>query len=57
MWFLFEPRFSWFAVICNILVLTIALNFDNMWLILLNIPLSFLDGIMFNHYFMGEDDE
>lgn len=57
MWFFFEPRFSWFSVICNIFVIAIALSFDNMWLILLNIPLSFLDGIMFNYYFVDEDDE
>lgn len=56
MWYLFEPKFSWFAVVCNAAIVYAGLYFDNMWLLLLNIPLSLIDSFMFSHYFLEEDE-
>ena len=54
---LFFPAFTWFFYLCSLLIAGYTQHTNNLWYVLLIIPVGFIDNLMFRYYYDEEDDE
>lgn len=53
---LFEPEISWFYYLSSTFLYGYSVHTNNLWYLLLLIPIIMIDRILFHHYY-GDDDE